>query len=69
MGGYLCVVEDERGFDRHFARRLLGGMLDLDERVMGQLQYDDAARVAKKAATFRKLFAAFDFTRVLESGE
>lgn len=66
VGGYMCIVEDERGFDKLFARRLIGGMQDMDEAVMGKLQYEDDAQIQKKVAKFTSLFRNFDWTRVLQ---
>ncbi len=63
VGGLLHVVDDESKFPRKFVWKVLGGMMQLDDMQLKQLQtHEDDQRIATKSSKFKELFKTFDWT-------
>ena len=65
IGGLLHVVDDERRFQRQFARQVLGGVLQLD-RLQLRSEPEPPERVAQKTAKFKSLWSTFDWTKIVD---
>jgi hypothetical protein len=63
VGGLLHVVNDDGRFQRHFARNVLGGVLQLD-RLQLRSATETPERLQQKTAKFKSLWATFDWTQI-----
>ncbi len=63
VGGLLHVIDDDKKFNRRFARDVLGGIMQLD-RLQLKSEQEPPERIAQKVAKFKSLWAKFDWTKV-----
>jgi hypothetical protein len=63
--GYAHVIENDEAFPSHFAKEVIGGILDLDPMQWRRTRLDDFTRQSKKAVEFLKWWKPFDFNQKL----
>lgn len=61
--GYAHVIEKTEAYPEHFAKEVIGGILDLDPLLWLRPRKDDFNHQSKKVIEFLKWWKAYDFNK------
>ena len=59
--GYAHVIENSESFPDHFAKEIIGGILDLDPMQWRRPKKDDLTQQSRKVLEFSKIWKGFDY--------
>jgi len=62
--GFAHVIEDEENWNRRFGHEIVGGMLDVEARVMRNPPWEQFDQQKAKVIQFGEMWRQFDFTKV-----
>lgn len=64
--GFAHVIEDEENWNRRFGHEIVGGMLDVEARVMRNPPWEQFDQQKAKVIQFGEMWRQFDFTKVYQ---
>ena len=59
--GYAHIIENADAFADHFAKEVVGGILDLDPMIWRRPKHESFPAQSKKVIDFSKIWKPFDF--------
>ena len=62
--GFAHVIEDEENWNRRFGHEIVGGMMDIEARVMRNPPWEQFDQQKAKVIQFGEMWRQFDFTKV-----
>ena len=62
--GFAHVIEDEENWNRRFGHEIVGGMMDVEARVMRNPPWEQFDQQKAKVIQFGEMWRPFDFTKV-----
>ena len=64
--GFAHVIEDEENWNRRFGHEIVGGMMDIEARVMRNPPWEQFDQQKAKVIQFGEMWRPFDFTKVFK---
>jgi len=64
--GFAHVIEDEENWNRRFGHEIVGGMMDVEARVMRNPPWEQFDQQKAKVIQFGEMWRPFDFTKIFK---
>ena len=61
--GFAHVIEEEQNWNKRFGHEIVGGMLDVEARVMRNPPFEQFEQQKTKVIQFGEMWSKFDWTR------